>query len=296
MDGLGLGYEQLRQVKPNVVMFSSSMAGQHGPESRFAGYAPMFVALSGLGEMTGYPDGPPTQIRVGGDIIVGVHGGFALLAALLHLQATGEGTYIDLSAIESESCLIGDSLLDCTMNGTLQSRTGNDEPGVAPHNCYRCRGDDEWVSIAVTTNEQWAAFVDALGHPAWADQEQFSDGSSRFANRLELDRLVNEWTRSRSPQEVTRLLQEVGVAAMPSFSAPDLFSDPHVTDHGMVVKVPGPDGECLLVRLGGTLSATPITLDRAGPAMGEHNDEVFRALLGLSQPQIDALTSEGVFT
>ena len=132
MDGLGLGYEQLRAVKPNLVMFSSSMAGQHGPQSRFAGYAPMFVALSGLGEMTGYADGPPTQIRVGGDIIVGIHGGFALLAALLHLQTTGEGTYIDMSAIESESCLIGDSLLDYTMNGAVQSRSGNDEPGVAP--------------------------------------------------------------------------------------------------------------------------------------------------------------------
>jgi crotonobetainyl-CoA:carnitine CoA-transferase CaiB-like acyl-CoA transferase len=296
MDGLGLGYEQLRAVKPNLVMFSSSMAGQHGPQSRFAGYAPMFVALSGLGAMTGYSDGPPTQIRVGGDIIVGVHGGFALLAALLHLQATGEGTYIDLSAIESEACLIGDSLLDYTMNGTVQSRSGNDEPGLAPHNCYRCLGDDQWVSIAVTTDEEWAAFVGALGRPAWAAAERFSDGESRFANRAELDRLVSEWSKQRSPQEVTRLLQAVGVAAMPSYSAPDLFSDPHVTDHGMVVKVPGPSGECLLVRLGGTLSATPMRIDRAGPALGEHNDDIFPGLLGLSQSEIDALTSEGVFT
>ncbi len=296
MDGLGLGYEQLRAVKPNLVMFSSSMAGQHGPQSRFAGYAPMFVALSGLGEMTGYSDGPPTQIRVGGDIIVGIHGGFALLAALLHLQSTGEGTYIDLSAIESESCLIGDSLLDYTMNGTVQSRSGNEEPGVAPHNCYRCRGEDQWVSIAVTTDEQWAAFVGALGQPAWAGAARFSDGASRFANRDELDRWVSEWTQQRSPQEITRLLQEVGVAAMPSYSAPELFSDPHVTDHGMVVKVPGPSGECLLVRLGGTFSATPMKIDRAGPAMGEQNDEVFKGLLGLAQSDIDALASEGVFT
>jgi crotonobetainyl-CoA:carnitine CoA-transferase CaiB-like acyl-CoA transferase len=296
MDGLGLGYEQLRAVKPNLVMFSSSMAGQHGPQSRFAGYAPMFVALSGLGEMTGYTDGPPTQIRVGGDIIVGTHGGFALVAALLHLQATGEGTYIDLSAIESESCLIGDSLLDYTMNGTGPTRSGNDEPGVAPHNCYRCRGDDQWVSIAVTTDEQWAAFVGALGHPDWAAADRFSDGVKRFTNRDGLDRLVNEWTQQRSAQEITRRLQAVGVAAMPSYRAPELFSDPHVNDHAMVVKVPGPSGEGLLVRLGGTFSATPMKIDRAGPALGEHNDEVFQGLLGLSPSDIDTLASEGVFT
>jgi benzylsuccinate CoA-transferase BbsF subunit len=296
VEALGLGYEQLRAVRPDLVMFSSSMAGQHGPQSRFAGYAPMFVALSGLGEMTGYSDGPPTQIRVGGDIIVGVHGGFALLAALVHRQATGEGSYIDLSAVESESCLIGDSLLDFTINGTVPSRTGNDEPGAAPHNCYRCRGDDEWVSIAVTTDEQWAAFVDALGHPAWAEGERFAQGAARFAQREELDELVNDWTRQHSQLEVTTRLQEAGVAAMPSYAAPGLFADPHVMDHGMVVKVPGPLGESLLVRLGGTFSATPMKLDRAGPAMGENNDEIFRTLLGLSQSQIDNLSSEGVFT
>jgi crotonobetainyl-CoA:carnitine CoA-transferase CaiB-like acyl-CoA transferase len=296
VEALGLGYEQLRAVKPDLVMFSSSMAGQHGPQSRFAGYAPMFVALSGLGEMTGYSDGPPTQIRVGGDIIVGVHGGFALLAALAHRQATGEGTYIDLSAVESESCLIGDSLLDYTINGTVQSRTGNDEPGAAPHNCYRCRGDDEWVSIAVTTEQQWAAFVDVLGRPAWAAGERFAKGDGRFAHRQELDRLVDDWTRQRDQMEVTRLLQEAGVPAMPSYAAPGLFADPHVIDHGMVVKVPGPTGESLLVKLGGTFSATPMRIDRAGPAMGEHNDEIFGTLLGLSQSQIDDLASDGVFT
>ncbi len=296
VEALGLEYEQLKAVKPDLVMFSSSMAGQHGPQSKFAGYAPMFVALSGLGEMTGYADGPPTQIRVGGDIIVGVHGGFALLAALVHRQATGEGTYIDLSAVESESCLIGDSLLDYTINGTVQRRTGNDEPGAAPHNCYRCRGDDEWVSIAVATDEQWAAFVEALGRPAWAAAERFAEGEGRFSHREELDRLVNEWTSQHGQLEVTELLQEAGVAAMPSYAAPELFADSHVIDHGMVVKVPGPMGESLLVRLGGTFSATPMRIDRAGPAMGEHNDEIFGTLLGLSQSQIDDLASEGVFT
>jgi crotonobetainyl-CoA:carnitine CoA-transferase CaiB-like acyl-CoA transferase len=148
----------------------------------------------------------------------------------------------------------------------------------------------------VTTDEQWAAFVDALGRPAWASTERYGNPEGRFAHREELDRLVTEWTLQHGQLEVTELLQGAGVAAMPSYAAPELFADPHVIDHGMVVKVPGPTGESLLVRLGGTFSATPMRVDRTGPAMGEHNDEIFRTLLGLSQSQIDDLASEGVFT
>jgi benzylsuccinate CoA-transferase BbsF subunit len=295
MESLGLGYGELRSVKPDIVMFSSSMAGQQGPESRFAGYAPMFVALSGLGEMTGYPDGPPTQIRAGGDIIVGTHGAFALLAALVHRQETGEGTHVDLSAIEAQACLIGDSLLDYTMNGTVQRRSGNDEPGAAPHNCYRCRGQDQWVAIAVLTDEEWASFVAAVGRPAWAEDGRFAHRDGRFAHRGQLDRLVEGWTRRRAASEVTAVLQAAGVAASPSYRAPELFSDAHVVARELVVRAPGAGQEWRLVRLGGNLSATPIRADRAGPAMGEHNDEVFRQLLGLSDATVDELSAEGVF-
>ena len=163
MDKMGLGYDALRVGNPGLVMLSSSMAGQHGPSSKFAGYAPMFAALSGLGEQTGYADGPPSQVRVGADIVVGVHGGFALLAALARRQVTGEGTLIDLSAVEAQACLIGDSLLACAANGEVESRTGNDEPGYAPHTCYRCVGDDQWVAIAVGSEDEWKAFVGAFG-------------------------------------------------------------------------------------------------------------------------------------
>ena len=296
MDGLGLGYDALREVKPDIVMLSSSMAGQTGPLAHFAGYAPMFVALSGLGDMTGYPDGPPTQIRVGGDIIVGVHAAFALVAAILHHQATGNGCHIDLSAIESQASLIGDALLDYAVSGNVPRRGGNEEPDIAPHNCYRCAGDDQWVSIAVETDDEWQALVKVMGEPVWARSHGFSDGRSRRENGHELDRHIEEWTSTRSPAEVMTQLQSVGVAAMPSYRASELFADPHVRFRDMVTNVPSSDGSMPVVRLGGRFSATPMQLDRAGPAMGEHNDEVFRRLLGLSDDEIDALAAEGVFT
>jgi benzylsuccinate CoA-transferase BbsF subunit len=256
----------------------------------------MFVALSGLGEMTGYPDGPPTQIRVGGDIIVGVHAAFALVAAIVHHQATGNGCHIDLSAIESQASLIGDSLLDYTANGRVPRRSGNDEPDLAPHNCYRCAGDDQWVSIVVDTDDEWQALVKVMGDPTWARSDQFTDGRSRGENSREIDRHIEAWTRTLRPLEVMARLQSVGVAAMPSYRASELFTDPHVVFRDMVTDVPSGDGTMPVVRLGGRFSATPMQLDRAGPAMGEHNDEVFRGLLGLSDDEMDALTAAGVFT
>ncbi|HKA05210.1 MAG TPA: CaiB/BaiF CoA-transferase family protein, partial [Acidimicrobiales bacterium] len=296
MDDLGLGYDALRTVKPDIVMLSSSMAGQTGPLSHFAGYAPMFVALSGLGEMTGYPDGPPTQIRVGGDIIVGAHAAFALVAAILHHQMTGSGSHIDLSAIESQASLIGDSLLDYTVNGMLQRRSGNDEADVAPHNCYRCDGDDEWISIVVETDGEWQALVRVMGDPIWAGSALFSDGRSRRENGRELDGHIEAWTSSLRAADVMTRLQSAGVAAMPSYRAAELFADPHVVFRDMVTAVSSGAGSMPLVRLGGRFSATPMQLDRAGPAMGEHNEEVFRGLLGLSEQELEALAAEGVFT
>jgi benzylsuccinate CoA-transferase BbsF subunit len=295
MDGLGLGYEDLRAVKDDIIMLSSSMAGQRGPYSRFAGYAPMFVALSGLGDMTGYADGPPTQIRVGGDIIVGVHGGFALLAALVHHQATGEGGHVDLSSIESQSNLIGDSILEYSVNGTVPHRTGNREPMMVPHNCFRCAGDDQWVAIAVGTEDQWRGLVEALGRPAWADDPRFADAEGRDAHADEIEELVAGWTADLTPAEATDRLQRAGVPAAPSFRAPELFADPHVASRDLLADVPGDGRQWSLLRLGGRLPATPIALDRAGPAMGEHNDEIFGGLLGLSETERKELEAEGVF-
>ncbi|MEO8697221.1 MAG: CaiB/BaiF CoA-transferase family protein [Acidimicrobiales bacterium] len=295
MDGFGLGYGALREIREDIIMLSSSMAGQHGPSSHFAGYAPMFVALSGLGEMTGYEDGPPAQIRIGADIVAGVHGGFALLAALFHHQATGEGTHIDLSAIESQSCLIGDSLLEFAANGTSPRRSGNDEPGVAPHDCYRCAGDDRWVSIVVTSDEEWARFVGAMGTPAWASDAGYADSQSRWQNRHRLAHDIETWTSARTASEVTSILQAAGVAAIPSYPADELFADPHIVERDMVANIPGPARVWPVIRLGGKLARTPLLVDRACPDMGNDNAYVFQELLGLSEDELRGLAEDGAF-
>ena len=154
MARLGLSYEMLRKIKPDIVMLSTSAAGSSGPESQYAGYAPLFSAVAGLGDLTGYSDDAPTEMRMTIDTMNAFANAFAILAALSYRRRTGKGQYIDASSVEGVACVIGDSLMDFTMNGRVQTRTGNRDEIMAPHNCYPCLGEDRWVSIAVATEEE----------------------------------------------------------------------------------------------------------------------------------------------
>ena len=295
MEDFGLGYGTLRELKPDLIMLSCSIAGGKGPYARYAGYAPLFVALSGLGELVGYEDGPPTEIRIASDIIVGVTNAVALLGAIIHHQRTGQGIHVDVSAVEALASMAGDSFLDYTINGRVQTRQGNDDVAMAPHNCYRCAGEDSWVSIAVGTQEEWQALVRAVGSPEWAADRRFRHALGRSLHREELDRRVEAWTRQRSSNEVMRLLQGAGVAAVPSFKAPDLFGDPHLKERVVTASVDSPSGETLqVVRPGGKLSKTPYVTEKPGPAMGEHNTYVLCDIVGLSTGEVRALEEEGV--
>jgi formyl-CoA transferase len=152
------------------------------------------------------------------------------------------------------------------------------------------------VSIAVENDSQWEALSSTMGHPPWSKDPRFATGWSRWEQRSELDDLVGQWTADRTAAQVTEILQAAGVAAMPSFRATDLFADPHVVTRDLRTTVDGAGARWPLIRLGGRLSATPLILDRAGPAMGADNDTIFRGLLGLSEKEVAGLEEEGVFT
>ncbi|MBI2907645.1 MAG: CoA transferase [Chloroflexi bacterium] len=294
MDKLGLGYATLQKLNPTMVMVSISTCGQTGPSRSYAGYATIFNALSGLADLTGYPDGPPTEIRGGTDLRVGTTAAFAGLAALCHRMGTGRGQHVDLSAWESISCLIGDFILGYGMNERPFSRMGNHDESMAPHNCYPCQGDDKWVSIAIGSDAEWAAFRRALGEPKWALQERFADALGRWEHQDDLDRLVAAWTRSRTPAQVAEGLQRVGVAAFPVMSSADLFADEHLKRRGVFPEMEHPRmGKRTVVGPPWKFSATPTTLRRA-PLLGEHNEYVFGQLLSLPPEELERLAQEGV--
>jgi benzylsuccinate CoA-transferase BbsF subunit len=295
MERIGLGYDALREVRHDIIMLSSSAFGGEGPLCRYGGYAPSFAAYSGLSHLTGYADGPPNPMTGSVDLASAATGAFAVVAALNYRQRTGRGQHIDLSSTESLAVFTGDALMEYVMNGRVQSRNGNHDRIMAPHNCYRCRGEDKWVSIAVATDQEWLAFCEAAGRPEWAEDERFSDVYERWRNREELDRLVTTWTVDYTHYEVTAMLQEAGVAAMPSLSNQEIFDDPHVEERGMAAEVEHPKmGKQVVMGGPWRLSETPAVVTKSSPLIGEHNEYVFGELLGMSTGDIRQLIDEEV--
>ena len=295
MDRLGLGYERLRRLNPSIVMVSASSAGSAGPEKSFPGYASVFNALSGLGHLTGYPDGPPTELRDGIDARVGTTTAFAVLAALFHRLRTGEGQFIDLSSREAIAMFTGEALLDYSMNGRIQERRGNREPGMAPHGCYRCKGDQAWITIAVADDLEWEALCRAAGHPEWASESRFADGFLRYKNQDALDSLIEGWTQGIAAEEAARLLQSAGVAAAPSISSRDLAEDPHLQARGVWQELRHPVlGAQTVQGPPWALSETPATIRSSGPLLGQHNGYVLQELLGASPDEVGEWMEAGI--
>lgn len=292
---LGLGYDALRAVKNDIIVLSVSSSGQSGPDSHFAGYAPLFGAWGALGTLSGYADGPPVEIRHVMDHTVGLNAAVAFLAALHHRRATGEGQHVDVAAREVASSLIGEALL-LAAAGITPLRMGNDHPRMAPHGVYRTQGDDCWISIAVGTDAQWRALAHAMGRPELADDVRFASAESRRAEHRALDRVVEQWAASREGNSAAELLQASGVPAHASWSARDVVSDPHLRARRAVVDVKEPDGRQraaigVPIRMS---KGAGIGIASGTPKLGEHEDYVFGDLLGLSAAERRSLEAEEV--
>ncbi len=296
MDKLGLGYNELRQIKPDIIMASISGFGATGPECSFRSYAAIFAAQSGLSHLTGYPDGPPTELRGSMDYRAGQMAVVAVLLALVHRQRTGEGQHVDVSAIEGVICRIGDVVLDHTMNNSSPGRMGNRDAIMAPHNCYRCKGEDSWVSIAVATDEEWKMLSKVMGKAALAEQERFADAFLRWQNQDELDRVIEEWTVNHTDYEVMEILQKVGVAAVPSLNAAEIFTDKHLIKRGYIRELEQPEQKRRLI-FGEPwkLSSIPPIVPQYAPFhWGRDNEYVLGHLLGMSGEEIARLEREKV--
>ncbi len=294
LERLGLGYEDLKKVKPDIIMLSSSAVGSTGPERFYTGYAPTFAAMGGMAYITGRVGGRPAPLMGTIDLRVGSTGTFAVLAALYHRKLTGEGQHIDLSSAEAVSALMGDVFMDYTMNGRVQERAGNCDRAMAPHGVYGCR-DNKWVSIAVGSEEEWRALCGVIGDARLADGDRFADAFSRWQNQEALDEIISEWTIARTPIEVMQALQPAGVAAMPVYGGEEIVKDSHVLARGIIEEVEHPlMGKKHVLGPPWRLSKTPARVIRHGPLLGEHNDYVLGDLLGMSKEQMERLTADEV--
>ncbi|MGD9117667.1 MAG: CoA transferase [Dehalococcoidia bacterium] len=289
MKKLGLDYASIVEFKPDIVMVSYSLSGQVGPEYNYLGYAPVAGALSGLSYLTGYKDDLPCPVGGEFDLITGAAALIPVIASLYHRRNTGKGQYIDFSSREAGSCFIGEAVLDYAMNSRNQSQSANRNDVIAPNNCYRCLGNDTWVSISIATDDEWARFCHTSGHSQWLDDTRFCDAYRRWQNQDELDRVIEDWTSKHTEYEVMDMLQKGGVAAVPSFNTKQLSNDIHIKERGVIQNVQHPvTGAIDVLGIPWKLSGIRPSI-RRGPLLGEDNKYVFCELLGLSEDDVRRL-------
>ena len=217
---MGLGYEELKKVKPDIIMLSSCMQGQTGPHAIHPGYGTQLINLAGLSNISGWPDLDPANIGPYTDYVAPQFSILALMAALDYRERTGKGQYIDLSQYESTLHYMAPLILDNQTNKRVSIRIGNKSPCAAPHNAYPCRKthEDRWVAIAVYTEDEWEGLCEVLGNPPWVKDPKFSTLSSRRKHSEELNKLIEEWTMDQLPRMVELRLHAERISAIALYS------------------------------------------------------------------------------
>ena len=291
MERLGLGYAELKQRNPGLIMASISGYGHTGPQKNYMGYGPAIVPLTGLSSLTGYADGGPSEVGISyGDPNGGLNAAVAITAAVIAKKRTGQGQYIDVSLWESMAVLVFEGWMDYAMNQRQPQRIGNRDPLMAPHNCFRCVGQDEWVSIACGTDGEWRALCQTIGRPELADDARFQTAAARKANEDALEELLTAWTQDRDKWEVTRTLQAAGVAAFPSMTSKDLADDPHLNARGFFARLEHPEvGVRAHTAMPWRLSNAPNGVRTPAPLIGNDTDYVMRDLLGYTAEEVAEL-------
>jgi crotonobetainyl-CoA:carnitine CoA-transferase CaiB-like acyl-CoA transferase len=296
MEHLGLGYEELKKIKPDIIMASISGYGHTGPQKEYMGYGPAMAPLSGLSSLTGYAGGPPQEIGLSlGDPNAGINAAVAICAALVARKRTGKGQYIDVSLWEAMAALVPEGWMEYVMNGVELPRIGNRDPWMSPHNCFRCVGEDEWVSIACGSDEEWQALCHAIGQPQLATDARFRTARDRKANEDELEQLLTAWTAQREKWAVTSILQAAGVAAFPSMNSKDLTEDPHLNERGFFARLSHPEvGVRIHTGIPWLLTNAPNGVRAPAPLLGQDTDQVMRDVFGYSDQEIARLKEEKV--
>lgn len=297
MERWGLGYENLKEINPNVIMFSASMQGRGGPYSNQPGFGPVLTALSSHTHLTGWPDRTPTSpYGAYTDFLLPHLTISAIAAALDHRHRTGEGQHLDFSQLEGSLYFVAPAIMDYAANGRVQTRQGNRHPLYAPHNAYPCRGEDRWCAIACRSDDEWRSLCRLMGQPSVANEPRFATMEARKENEEALDTVVAGWTQDQDAFDLMHRCQKAGVPAGVVQTCEDLFNDPQLQHRGHYVFLEHKeigrhayDANCF------HLSESPPTYKPA-PLLGEHTDWVCREILGLSGDEIKDLTEAGVLT
>ena len=296
MTNFGLGYDTLRELRPDIVMVSMPAFGRDGPWKDYIGFGQTMEAASGLTHFNGYEGGQPLLLPNGADPFVGLNGANAVMLALIHRADTGSGQFVEVAHMEAVTPFVGERLLSWQMgNKGPVNRKGNRSDWMAPHGCYRSKGEDQWVVIAVASDEEWDRFCELPGDSAFKTDERFRTVRGRLAHKQELDALIEAWTQERDRDELVSSLQGVDIAAGMALSDKDLTKDPHLREIGYFHSLERRyAGVHEYPRAPIRLSRSPQQEPTAAPTLGQYNEYVLSDILGFTEDELQEMRADKV--
>lgn len=299
LERAGLGYQQAAELRDDIIYVSMPLQGSGGPQANYSGVGHTLNVLAGIYGMTGYDDGtivgpgtnfPDHAVNPG-------HALVAILAALIHRRKTGRGQYIEVSQLESTLNLMGPSILAYSLNRRNPSPEGNTSQTRAPYGVFPCSGDDRWIAISVGSDAEWSGLVEVAGAQPWAQDQRFSTRAGRLGVGGELNKFVGEWTSQRDCFELMEALQAHGVPAGVVQNSTDLVErDVQLASRRHFVTLDHAEmGPTVYNASPYTLSRTPGGPRRAAPMLGEHNEAIFKEMLGVTDDEFADMAASEVF-
>jgi crotonobetainyl-CoA:carnitine CoA-transferase CaiB-like acyl-CoA transferase len=293
VDKLGLDHETLRESNEAIITIRLSAFGATGPHAWRRGTAPTIDGASGLASLNGYPDRGP--LRPGGfypDLTSALFSVYGVLAALRHRDVTGQGQEVDVAMTECAGHLVGEALMGLSFDRDAGPQ-GNAHPEHAPSNCYPCREPDSWIAISAETDEDWTQLRHVMGDPGWASDDRFATSALRKEHEPALDELVGAWTAGQEASALVEVLRRAGLAVAPVAQASDILADPQLTHRRFFRTVTQPGaGTGPLPRIAFPSPFGTDWRESPAPDFAQHNDEVFRDVLGLDDERIEQLYAQ----
>jgi formyl-CoA transferase len=291
----GCGYDELSKINPRLIMIRVSGYGQSGPYSSRAGFGAVGEAMGGLRYVVGDPSTPPSRVGISiGDSLAATFACVGALSALHYREKTGRGQIVDSAIYEAVLNMMESLITEFDKTGYIRERTGAILPHVAPSNVYPT-SDGSMVLIAGNQDTVFGRLAQAMGRPELAKDPEYATHSARGHNQKQLDDLIGAWTRTKNRTELLELMSASGVPAGLIYRAPEMLEDPHFKAREAIVSVPHPDfGELKMQNVAPKLSETPGSIRSPSPELGQHNDEIYRSLLGLDAERYATLKTQKV--
>jgi formyl-CoA transferase len=295
MERWNLSYEELKKINPGLIMIRVSGFGQTGPYSKRAGFGAVGESMGGLRYVCGDPKTPPSRMGISiGDSLAATFACIGGLTALHHRERTGEGQVVDSAIYEAVLNMMESLITEYDQAEYIRERQGSILPNVAPSNVYPTK-DDNMILIAANQDTVFKRLTEAMDRPDLAEDEKYMTHSARGANQVELDDIISRWTLTIDAAELEKMMSEYGIPSGKIYRAPEMLEDAHFKAREAIIKTQHPKfGELMMQNVAPKLSATPGSIRRPGPELGQHNEEIYRNVLNYDDDRLAALLAAGI--